>query len=852
MIGQAVMGQAVMGQIIIGQILWQPGRFSWVILAAALVLMMQAIIVYRRAEWSPGPIQCRALFTIRISVIALLAVAGFRPSWVSQSQRSGPQRVLLMLDNSRSMNTVDGNRSTTHLLEFARATGAIPASAEQSRYRDAARLLRTLADRIVEQRRAEGRDDAQVRLTSTKSALTQLRELCRGQPSVAFIEAELPKAEESLGTAAGQAVVLKTIERLIAETARIRDAASADLIDADYELNAQIDGFQRASRFELAKTALTALSTSLSTGARVELQLLQGATRVGELQSLTAEQMETPLARSLRQAVESTRSQSLDGIVLFTDGRSTESGVGIPPVVSAAGIPVFPVLMAPGDRQPDVRVASIEAPGEALAGETAELVVRVRSRDAEGRTVVVKLSDGKSTQSQSLTIGPADAVVRFESQLIDPGTALFEASIDPAPGETLAESTPLVAQTRVLDKKVRIALVGREMSAEADALDRLLLNVPWIQYTRDVNSTAACRITPADLATQDVVILAGTAWASLSSPQIEAVTNNVLQESKSLLLLDTSGELLSKYLINASLAKTLSVAPGTSLAVRERAGDNLAVFPSQQAAQLTLARTEASAEASLRNWMARPAMPRTLELTPLLRSGAPILIDRGTRVPLAVEVFAGSGRSVVMGIARTHAWRASDHQQFWCALLRHLADPAPDVSVGDLSIATDREEIIVGRAAEIFCRSRNPSAGPVQLALRLPDRSLESLALAEVIPGSGRWTARVVPRVAGDCVLVLHQGTSEITWPLRVLPDEQIEMSNLAPDPGFLQRIAAATGGAMFTFDQLAEVAPGVNRLSGQRPRRIEHAAWCSPYFFGLIVGLLGLEWSLRKHWGLA
>ena len=93
-----------------------------------------------------------------------------------------------------------------------------------------------------------------------------------------------------------------------------------------------------------------------------------------------------------------------------------------------------------------------------------------------------------------------------------------------------------------------------------------------------------------------------------------------------------------------------------------------------------------------------------------------------------------------------------------------------------------------------------------------------------------------------------------------IVYDEDVEMARPAADPEFMRKLAAAGGGEALTIEQLPEF---LNRLA-ERPlepgkqRRDLRPDWRSTArsgflmaFFAAFVAVVGLEWALRRWWGM-
>jgi hypothetical protein len=163
-----------------------------------------------------------------------------------------------------------------------------------------------------------------------------------------------------------------------------------------------------------------------------------------------------------------------------------------------------------------------------------------------------------------------------------------------------------------------------------------------------------------------------------------------------------------------------------------------------------------------------------------------------------------------------------------------------------------RIEFLVGATA--------PSGEPLKDAaykaeLVLPDGARRPLSLArqdEQMSGSLRDLQQ-----AGDYALEVtatREGQPVGSARARFLIFEQdLELDNASADTPTMESLAAMTGGQSLAPEQLTEL---VQRLSAETEhldvrQETKKTFWDTWFFFLAIVGLLGIEWYLRKRWGM-
>ncbi|HEX4610903.1 MAG TPA: hypothetical protein VH092_22120 [Urbifossiella sp.] len=171
-------------------------------------------------------------------------------------------------------------------------------------------------------------------------------------------------------------------------------------------------------------------------------------------------------------------------------------------------------------------------------------------------------------------------------------------------------------------------------------------------------------------------------------------------------------------------------------------------------------------------------------------------------------------------------------------------DPNPDVEVKVLPPgATDQDkaprQTVLRDAKGAKVLFRPPTAGEYTVVVTAPLKDKDG----NVVPGPDGKPQRL-------------RGTARFL----AYPEVSDEMLNVAADHRFLERIAAASGGKALRLEDLSAF---LRELKGQpldtvkpKPRylpdwRRNHSKGFLPAWLVLFVALLGVEWGLRRFWGM-
>lgn len=216
------------------------------------------------------------------------------------------------------------------------------------------------------------------------------------------------------------------------------------------------------------------------------------------------------------------------------------------------------------------------------------------------------------------------------------------------------------------------------------------------------------------------------------------------------------------------------------------------------------------------------------------------------------------------------------HHRFWrqCVLwLAHQEEEEGQVIVRPefrrLAIAGE-QTIRVGVKAALGGEDPNPD---VEVKVLPPGATDEDKAARQTVLRDGKG-AKVLfrPPVAGEYTVVVtaplkdKDGNAVPGQRLRgtarflAYPEVSDEMLNVAADHRFLERIATASGGKALRLEDLSAF---LRELKGQplesvkpKPKylpdwRRNHSKGFLPAWLVLFVALLGVEWGLRRYWGM-
>lgn len=240
---------------------------------------------------------------------------------------------------------------------------------------------------------------------------------------------------------------------------------------------------------------------------------------------------------------------------------------------------------------------------------------------------------------------------------------------------------------------------------------------------------------------------------------------------------------------------------------------------------------------------------------------------RGTQpLPLIVQQFVGAGRCLFFGIDETWRWRYREKEvlfnQFWIQTIRYLARSR----LGRIDLGLDRQTPYRrGEPIKVTVRFPDdaPPPGPEAEVKVTVERSsartlgqgeteVQTLRLAKLDGSRATYEAILTQTPEGDYRFSLSTPAVPPPQPRtegRVLPPPG-ELEQLRMNQTDMQRSAEETQGHYYTLataDRLLHELPAGTRIALHAPLP-PWLLWNHGTMFALALGLLGSEWVLRKR----
>ena len=672
-------------------------------------------------------------------------------------------------------------------------------------------------------------------------------------------------------------------------------------------------------RSEIARRLLTStkapLLDQLARHNRVELFVFAGKAEPVEKESLAKVISEPPaslstdmtdLSQGLQQGA--VGNGDVAGTILFTDGRD-HAHQKLPEIAAAfksIKSPVFPILIGSNYRPKDLSIQHLEYPQAVYKGDHPQLKVTLGTVGFEGKTVDVELvaDDNPDAEPirQTVTCAGTSVVLEFDLDAQQPGRKSFTVRTPVLEQETRDDNNIRSFAFKVVDDRAKVLLVDGEARWEFRYLDAALARddridlkqvlfdqphlgvLPEPFYPRQLNHPADQpgndRSSFSDF---DLVII-----GDVSPDQfIESHWQQLLKfvSAGGTVVLSAGKRYLPLQHHSAALEQLLPVTrpiPLTLGDTAEEATPRLRGLPLQLSVdgeQQPMLQFASDLADNIGIWKRLPgqmwallgdAKPgATVWATTLIPAGRVAGLTADRKFGVIVHQYVGSGQVVWLGIDATWRWRyrVGDeyHHRFWAQLARWAAANKMSAGTDFVRFGTSKEEIEVGEPVTIRARwtqafmAKFPNLKPRAELFRKNRTDEPPLMTIDLSPVKNQpllSEGRLHAIQAGEYKIQLKVnepvlGDQPIETTLIVYEKPTAELSDVSTNRDLLTQIADASGGRLFLPDEVRDLPQMFRTVDEVTTTYEEVTLWDRWPWLIILFTLMMTDWVIRKWNGL-
>ena len=797
------------------------------------------------------------LMTLRLAVVLVMMLTFLEPVVTSTFDREKAGRIVVAVDLSDSMTTVDKFATRAELLRWARALEMIGNSQVDHRLDDWIKAYESgqepkwVADDEVLSA-AKRQELTTLRKTSIEEVTEQVRKLTRAE----------------------------IVERLLTKV-------STPLLP------------------ELAKLGNVEVRVFGGQAETIDRSVL-GQVMQSPPEGIRSKQSDLALAMEVSAADTTTQ---IIGVVLVTDGRHNVERDPVPVATRLGniGVPVVPLMIGSERRPRDLAVVSVEAPQVAFKSDSSIVKARIAVDGYEKEDIVVTLDlpDG-TTQTKTVRVPPGSnstAVdVEFSVKSEEIGRKSYALHTNVRSDETRDDNNRREFAIQVVDDKSRVLLADGEARWEFrfinNALERderielthVVFDQPFVGVLPEPFFPRKVPLPPKPAANQksvlgnyDLAIIGDVSPANFDDNAWDVVEGFVRDDGGTLVILAGKNHFPKSHrspaLGRMFPMKDLRIVDldqaGLELPPTDR-GFRFRLTPDGEKQTMFQLGTDAIDNRTI--WSQLPghvwgivgeARPGATVFATARRADANNLSDERTSA-LAVHQYYGFGQVLWLGIDSTWRWRhrVGDkyHHRFWGQLARWAA--TNKAAAGNSFVRLSLRENPVPAGQDAFLQTRwdarfleqNPGlkafvevyhegdkTGSKPVA-RQPLRAVEGQPLVTEgrVGGlaSGSYSLKLVTEGA-------DLGPKEVSTMLYVQEPSTGELSDLSANRELLTKIAGAAQSRLVLPDEVRSI-PDLIRPPESRTQQLEETTLWDHWLTLLVFfGLLTTEWVVRKLNGL-
>jgi hypothetical protein len=236
--------------------------------------------------------------------------------------------------------------------------------------------------------------------------------------------------------------------------------------------------------------------------------------------------------------------------------------------------------------------------------------------------------------------------------------------------------------------------------------------------------------------------------------------------------------------------------------------------------------------------------------------------DDASSDPAIVHRRYGQGQVVSIGVDGLWRWSLnakiegvnSPFDRFWDQMILWLLAGRDFIPNRQFSFRPSSANILLGEKVyfRLVLRQPDPKLKSVPVTVYFGDNEAGRTTLAPAPASTGRLTAEFLPERVGRyrAVVNLPDGTTQESR--FIVFTENLEETEVVTDALYLRRLCEASGGRLIEPQELPKLLKELsNEKADQTPKILVRPAWNEAWVFYLAGLLFGLDWFLRRRWGL-
>lgn len=564
-------------------------------------------------------------------------------------------------------------------------------------------------------------------------------------------------------------------------------------------------------------------------------------------------------------------SENANALILLTDGHDFElvNPVKTGLAAKARQVPIYAVALG---KQGNVRDVSVRITGfqpYCYVKQKARVAAALRLIGCEYEDLTVQLlRQGQVAQTRRVNAGEYQELpVEFEVAEAEVGQYEYEVRVLPLEHEVDTANNSAITYLNVIDQQIHVLVLEGDPYWDTTFLQRSLMRNDkfdvdaLIRYGKDrvraLRKSASAGVlrapqTAEQFSHYDVVLL-GRLVDKVLSPSQVALLEQYVKDASGTVVFGRGGAFE-----NAAAAGELDpVLWGDKAKARVR------LDPTAEGRNLAALRTLNDGAGGM-DTLPELLSGRNAAVTKPLSSTLALAANReeGVAAPAIVHRRYGRGQVVSVGVEGLWRWGLNakvegvntPFDRFWDQMILWLLAGRDFIPSRQFSFRPNSANILLGEKVHfrVTMRQADPTVKSVPLTLYLGDAEVGRVNMTAAGAEGGRLTAEFLPERVGRyrASAKFPDGSSQESR--FIVFTENLEETEVAADVVGLRRLCESSGGRLLEPAGLARLLSELNNeKSDAVPQTRLCPVWNQAWVFYLAGVLLGLDWYLRRRWGL-
>jgi hypothetical protein len=566
--------------------------------------------------------------------------------------------------------------------------------------------------------------------------------------------------------------------------------------------------------------------------------------------------------------------EAVNAVILLTDGHDFEliNPVKTGTMAHNRQAPVYAVALGKQGKVCDVAVRITGFQPYCYVKQKARIDATLRLIGCELEDITVQLlRQGQLVQTKRVNAQQLQELpVEFETTEPEVGQYEYEVRAVPLENEVDTANNSAITYLNVIDQQIRVLLVEGDPYWDTTFLQRSLMRndkfdvdalirfgpdrIRTIRKTPGIGDLHAPG-TLDQFAAYDVIILGRAVDTVIDLNPAGKGATNLLDQYVS----DRGGTVVFSRGRAFSGSATSDLEP---VLWGEKSRDRVHLDATAEGRSLSPFRTLTDGGTGLENLPDLLDEKNPGETKPLTSTFA-VAAGRDDATPEAAIVHRrfGRGQVVSMGVGGLWRWALnskveganSPFDRFWDQMVLWLLAGRDFIPNRQFSFRPSSANILLGEKVyfRLVMRQPDPAVKSAPVAIYFGDTEVGRANLAPAT-GAGRLTAEFLPERVGRyrAAVKLPDGTTQESR--FIVFTENLEETEVATDALYLRRLCESSGGRLLEPGELPKLLGELqSEKTDQTPRTILRPAWNAAWVFYLAGLCLGLDWFLRRRWGL-